>query len=507
MNGYDFMKRSPTTSGAIALLLTLTLSGLAAAQEGRTALTLKEAIRSAAEKNLDVKAELYNPAVAEADIQKNRAIYDPNVTALTNYGENSSSSQSVGSAIISTLKSFNLNAGVNRLLPYGGTVALAFTNNWTRTESTINNNEYFQNGIAVTVSQPLLKNFGQETTELNISLARFGKEASRDQFETKLTAIITQVRTEYFKLYSLREDLEVKKTSLALARKVLDETTARVKAGVLPAMEILNAEFNVSTRESAVISAERSLQDERELLRTLIQGGEAGEIDPVDPPFTDPYPIAQESALKEARDHRPELKQLGESLKSSELQERVSRNKLLPDLSVIATGGLQGIDGSYGRQWETLSRVDYPNWQIGFNFAYPLGNNAAKNDYIRNRLKSEQLRTQIRSQEESIDNEVRSAIRGVQSGYKQLDVTKRGSAYAEEVLNAYIKKAAVGLATTKDVFDVQTNLVTAKGAEIQAKTGYDNALTQYWKATGELLRREGIRIDAGDADALYGKMK
>ena len=140
-------------------------------------------------------------------------------------------------------------------------------------------------------------------------------------------------------------------------------------------------------------------------------------------------------------------------------------------------------------------------------FTYPLGNTSAQNDYVRSRLKTDQLRTQIRGQEEIIVNEVRSAIRAVQAGYKQIDVTSRGSAYAEEVLKAYIKKNEVGLATTKDVFDVQNNLVAAKGAQILAKAGYDAALTQFWKSTGEILEREGITVDGSQADSLYGKAR
>jgi outer membrane protein len=495
-----------------ALILTLSLVGMATAQEGAVGLTLKEAIRMGAEKNLDVKAELYNPALAEADIAKNRAIYDPLLSALTNYGESTSAnptqaSAAVGGNNINKAKYLDLNAGISKLTPYGGTIGLTFNNSWLRNEFSATSSEYFQNSLTVNISQPLLKNFGRETTELNISLARYNKDASLEQFRTKLTSVITQVRTEYFRLYSLREDLEVKKTSLSLAQKILNETGARIKAGVLPAMENLNAEFNVATREKQVIDAERAVSDERDLLRTLLQLDAAKSVDPVDSPFTDSYPINEQEALQHARETRPELKQIQQALKSAELQERVTRNQIMPDLSLNASGGLGGINRDYGKQWEGLGKGDYPVWGIGLTFSYPLGNNAAENDYIRSKLRAEQLRAQIRSQEEAIANEVRIAIRAVQSGYKQLDVTRRGSSYAEEVLNAYIKKAAVGLATTKDVFDVQTNLVTAKGAEIQAKAGYDNALTQLWKATGEILGREGIRIDGREADELYGRAK
>ena len=509
MNGFT-RKRSSLACGTAALLLALGLTGTVAAQETTVALTLKEAIRSAAEKNLDVRAEFYNPAMAEADLRRNRGIYDPTLTAQSNqinYGEDTYQNKAAGSAIITTQKTFNLNAGISQLIPWGGTLALAFTNGWARTESNTFVNESFQNSLTLSVSQPLLKNFGREITELNISLATTNKSALFNQFRTKLTGVIAQVRTEYFKLYSLREDLEVKKTSLTLAQKILDETRARVKAGVLPAMEILNAEFNVSTREKEVIDAERALSDKRDLLRTLIQTAETGLIDPVDAPLTASVALSEQEAVAAALQNRPELLQLRDNLKNAELQERVARTQTRPDLSLVASGGVVGIDHNYGTQWETLGRVDYPTWQVGFTFSYPLGNTVAENDYIRTRLQAEQLRTQIRSQEESIANEVRTAIRAVQSGYKQLDVTNRGAAYAEEVLNAYIKKAAVGLATTKDVFDVQTNLVTAKGAQISARAGYDAALTQYWKAIGELIVREGITINGAEADALYGKMK
>jgi outer membrane protein TolC len=272
-------------------------------------------------------------------------------------------------------------------------------------------------------------------------------------------------------------------------------------------MEILNAEFNVSTRESSVISAERALRDELDLLRNLLQITAAGVINPVDSPTTAAYSLNESDAIKLALETRPELKQLRENLNAADLQERVSRNQVMPDLSFIASGGLGGINKDYGKQWDNLVKGDYPVWNVGLNFNYPIGNTSAENDHIRSRLKAEQLRTQIRILEESIANEVRAAIRAVQSGYKQLEVTNRGAAYAEEVLNAYIKKAQVGLATTKDVFDVQTNLVTAKGAEIIAKAGYDAALTQYWKSTGEILGREGIRINGKEVDALYNGTK
>ena len=129
----------------------------------------------------------------------------------------------------------------------------------------------------------------------------------------------------------------------------------------------------------------------------------------------------------------------------------------------------------------------------------------AKNDYIKSKLKVDQVRTQISGLESSITRDVRIATRAVRSGFQQLDVTARGRAYADEVLQSYIKKQKVGLATTKDVLDVLNNQVVAKATEIQAVTDYNNAIVFLWKTTGELLAREGITLDGKEADELYRK--
>lgn len=119
----------------------------------------------------------------------------------------------------------------------------------------------------------------------------------------------------------------------------------------------------------------------------------------------------------------------------------------------------------------------------------------------------EQAQVQLKSLEAIVRNEVRSAIRGIQANYRQLDVADRGLAYAEERMRAYIKRNEVGLATIKEVVDVQNDLVAAKVNQIQAQADYTIAIGQYWKATGELLDQEGITLNMKDADTLYDKSR
>ena len=75
---------------ALIAVLLVYLPRVAMAADASLKLTLSEAIKMAAERNLDVRAEFYNPAQFEADINRNRSIYDPFLSLDTTYADTTS---------------------------------------------------------------------------------------------------------------------------------------------------------------------------------------------------------------------------------------------------------------------------------------------------------------------------------------------------------------------------------------------------------------------------------
>lgn len=479
----------------LLLLSMLILPVTVYSSEAPLSLNLNEAIRMAVEKNLDVRAELYNPAQFEADINMYRSIYNPLLVLQSSYTDSDVATGSFSSSPGNTLA---LNSSIKQLLLTGGTAEIKF-NNWHADTPSSS----WQSGLGASISQPLLKNVGREATEIAINISRSSKFASLERFNSRLLATVAQVRTEYFKLYNLREDLDVKRVSLELARKILSETQARVKAGVLPAMEVLNAEYGSVTREKDLIDAERAVSDQVDVLRLLLQmDDKISELKTVDVPARDQIVPVESDAIQKAL-NRPDIREQKRNLELFELQTKNLSQKTRPDLTFFASAQLTGLDSAYQRNMDKVLTFDYPVWSVGLNLSYPLGNGAAENEYRKSRLKTEQASLQLRSLEETSTKEVKAAIRGVVVGYKQIEVADRGKAFAEERLRAFMRKNEVGLATTKDVLDVENDLAVSKSNQIKAVVDYAKALTTYWQVTGELLDREGIRVVEGDADKLY----
>jgi outer membrane protein len=433
---------------------------------------------------------------------KSRAIYEPHLTLDTNYDESTRFTPTLGGGTYQS--SFVLTPGAHQLLPTGGTLSLKYQNE--RQNGTIIVPPFassWSSSLGLTLNQPLLKDFGRETTELNIRVSQISKESSISHLKSRILAIVAQVRTEYFNLVSFREDLEARKASLELARRVLSETEARVNAGVLPAMEILNARFGVSSREKELIDSEKTLHDQIDLLAGLLQIRKVDNIETTDKPRTSAIEINESAALTKAIAFRPELEELKGQLAVADLQTSVAKKQTLPTLDLVSSVALTGLGNGYGRDIERLASFNYPAWSVGLQLDYPIGNESARNDYIKSRLKSEQAAVQIESLKSSIEIEVKNAVRAVKSTYKQIDVAETARQYAEERVKAYMKKGEVGLATTKDILDVENDLVTAKTNQIKAYAAYATALNQLWKSTGELLEREGITVDSSRSDAIY----
>jgi len=95
----------------------------------------------AAERNLDVRAEFYNPAQFEADIHRNRSIYDPLLSLDTTYADTTQPAFSSANTVSG--QSFDVNASLSQLFWTGGTASAVFMNNYSKTDSFFANEPHF----------------------------------------------------------------------------------------------------------------------------------------------------------------------------------------------------------------------------------------------------------------------------------------------------------------------------------------------------------------------------
>jgi len=479
-------------------LLVLSLATLEAAAADPVPLTRETAVVMAIRKNIDLRVEALNSAIAESNLAQSRAIYNPILSTSASTGKTTFPGEDFRtSSSIGTL-------GLTQYLPTGGSISASTQAGYTTAESDNSaiSTEDWQSSVGLTISQPLLKNSGRKVMELNITLAGNSLEDSLERFRFFLADTVFSVVTSYNRLYSLRRVLESRQAALASVQDLLREIRENVRPGQLQRVEVANAEFALAQRRKDLVDAERNLRDQEAHLRYLIGMEEKTPIIPVDPPSREEPPESQKQALATALESRADLKQLRLSLESALLQEQVARRQVLPDLSMITSGGFSGIDGSIGNSFQQIGQGEGAWWSAGLQFTLPLGNSAAKNYYRQSRLRTEQLRNQISAFEWQVNNSVESDMRSLISARLQLQTNDQSVRFAEERLAEYRNQRKAGTATVQDVLNAENDLIAARNAQSDATETFAYAVALLWRDIGVLLERLNIQVDTSDPETL-----
>jgi len=485
----------PALWRSLAALLTL-LAGagsvLAASPSDPLRLTRDEAVVMAIRNNINLKAEALNSAIAARGLDRSRGYYDPILTSTASTGETTFPGEDFRTT--STLGTL----GVTQYLPTGGSIALSTQTGYTTAVSNAlgYSSEDWQSAVALTVSQPLLKNSGREATELSITLAANTLEDARDRFRFALADTVFAVITSYNRLYSLRQNLAARQVALTAAQDLLTELRQRSRQGQLQRVEIANAEYALTQRRKDLVNAERGFHDQAAHLRYLIGMDEKRQILPVDPPSRREPDETEKEAIALALDSRADLQQLRLALQGAQLQERVAHHQSLPDVAVTVSGGLSGMADSVGESYRQIGDGEGAWWAAGLRFSLPLGNDTARNSYHQSRLRAEQLRARVRAFEWQVRDAVESDLRSLISARLQLQTTDQALQYARERDAEYRKRSRAGTGTVQDLLNAENDLTAAINAQADAVEAFAYAVALLWRDMGVLLEREHIHVDS-----------
>jgi outer membrane protein TolC len=351
----------------------------------------------------------------------------------------------------------------------------------------------------LTLTQPILRNFGFDVNRTRIRIAETNQEISDSSLKDRVMRVVTLVQDLYWELVFRIQELEVRRLSLKLAQDLLAQTRVQVAVGTQPQLSILEGEAGVAAREEAVIVAENNVRNVEDRLKEVLsifedrqRGGVA--IVPTDAPQFTIEEIDLERALEAAFDHRPDYRQARLEIDSRSLNERFTRNQLWPVLDLQGQVGLNGLDDNLGDSVNHFTSGNWVQYQVGLTLRYPLGNRAAKSRFTRARLEVEQAKAILERTEQRILVEVREAVRNVETNIKRVSVTRGARELAQKKLEAEEKKLAVGLSSVREVLRFQDDLSLEQSREIQALTDYKVSLANLERAKGTTLERLNIVV-------------
>jgi outer membrane protein TolC len=379
--------------------------------------------------------------------------------------------------------------------------------------------------LGVTVTQPLLRGFGNALNRRFIRIAGNERKISSLLFQQQLINTIYGVVRLYTDFVALYEDEKVKQETLTLAEKLLADTKAQVEIGTLAVVELTRANAQVASARLDLINS-RGLREEEEaiLKNVLTRRNDEAEIRDARMIPTDTLSIPEQEDVRPIQDlmaaalgNRPDLAQAQLQVENSQIGLAGSRSATLPELDLVGVmqnnglagttsptlpNGYAGYSGGYGTALEQVFARNYPTYGVGVQVTLPIHNRVAEADLARDEIQVKQQQVRVGQLQNEARLEVEDAVIAMRRARASYQAAVEARRLQQESLEAEQAKFEIGTSTSFFVIQYQSLLAQAKSTEIAAQSSWVKARAALERATGTILDQNHISFD----NAVKGKM-
>jgi outer membrane protein len=505
-------------------------------------LSLKQAIYIGLANNPNVKVAELDPLASEEGVEVANGAFDPALTAEGDIMKSvvpvTSPFQVQGSKAF-TNKLYDWNFGLSKVSALtNGTLGFTFDNERAYSNSSFSSiNPSYVPQLALSVSQPLLRNFGWDFATLDVRIAESSQKQSQWNMEQNVEDFVLRIGTDYWNVVQAEENLQVAEYALRLNSDLVRQNRISLRVGTLAPIDLQEAQSAEATSAANVYTAQAAQRAARAALRQDVMMNPAStfvpqEIEPTDKPNpARETTVNEEVALETAIQYRPSLEAMREAIRGALMQVKYSENQTLPQLNLGAQFGLNSTAGTshcirnftgitsgncaatpllpnsgtklpfggiYGDALNRLFGTSFYNYAAVLNFAYPLDNAAARSVLAQTRVQYESLRMQYRASISAAVVAVQTALANLTADQKRVQATREATYFAAQSLHDEEIRFKVGMATTHDLLQFQEQLISAQGNQVQAEVDLEDARLSLEHEQGTLLRAFNIDFHLQD---------
>jgi len=489
-------------------------------------LSLNEAIRLALENNNDIRTSRIDVEKAEYNLTARRGAYDPQLFSETYF---ESSTTPVASFLGGNndgaikQKDFTSRIGMSGLAPkLGGSYQIDLSS------ERLSSNNFFNaldpgytSKLSVSYTQPLARGLKTDDTRRQIEIAKKNLTLTDVQFRQRATDVITRVEHAYWELVHALKNLQVQTEAVNQARAQVETNKRQVAQGVLAPIDVVEAEAQVKIYEQNVYAAQEEVTKTENALKTLMLPDRTAALWsrallPVTPVNLEAPRMQLSDAINMALENRFELAELRTSKEINDINKRFYRDQTKPqvDLTVnYSSNGYAGtltneqnpilntvtsipadLQGGYGKAWSNMLGQDNPTVRVGVRISLPLKNRTAKAELGESLAEGRRIDSVRAQTEQQIEVEVRNAIQRVHSVESSMAAAAAQRLAAEQQYTSEQRKFQAGMSTVFLVLQRQTDLVMARGRELETQTDLNKAIAEFQRATGNTFRYRNVAV-------------
>lgn len=482
-------------------------------------IALDAALRLALTRNLDVQILRMEVDIQESRVRQARGEFDPTLEVSTRF-EETNRPQNTQEFLGSGGNIFDPGIGTGEPRPFdesairfnmkleGKTPTGLSYEVGTRLESVENSIQRdseanlfrpeYTTFLGVTVTQPLLRDFGREVNLASARAAQKNKEVAMLEFRSTVLQIVSEVIKNYYDFILAYNEMRLRRLEAETLTLLAEQRKDQVERGLVSIRQLREIQARVGESLDKMLVAEQRFEEKRtEILRRI--SGDA------DPDFmrnflpvgqlSDRVPgMVEERLYAEALALRPDYLQRLRELELDEIELGYVRNQAKSSLNLVGSTGLNGLGSDPYDAWERSVDQEFFEASVALVFQRPW-NNATANARVREIQKRRiQSVLELRQIEHNTRFGIRAALSSVDRQKIRLSTAAEIRSYFQEELEEEQVLLEKGDRSIYDTLQFFSDLYEARVRELTVLTDLNKSLIDLWVLNGTLLEKIGIRL-------------
>jgi outer membrane protein len=303
----------------------------------------------------------------------------------------------------------------------------------------------------------------------NVTIAKFDQSGAREQ-------VTTAVVTQYLSVLEAMANETAVAARVALAQRLFDQAQRLEKTGVGTAIDTLRAQVELQNEKQRLIDARTQESTGVYFLAELLDLPRREEPRPTDTMRYFELPtFDRQQLISQALANRPEMNALLSTQRQVELSHKAAAEQRLPSLE---------FSGFYEYQARRLD-VGEPGYTYALTLKVPLWTSGRiRAEMAQARLEEERLAQERQDLENTITQQVKTALDQLEAARNAVDVADLGLRLAKDEVARAERRFEAGVSTNIDVITAQDQLARADDNQIGALFQFNQARADWARAEG-----------------------
>ena len=480
-------------------------------------LDIPEMVRMALSNNSDIKIQRLAPELGQTDIRRALGLFDPQLAFSSQYAESETPqnaqqyiatggqiTQSTEPRIFSS-QDYDMRWQLGGLTPLGTQYSLNFNQQQARNDINIERPPSlfypeYTSVLGLSLSQPLLKNFGPDVNLAGLRIARIQKKIGWYDWQKQMINSLSEALYRYFDLVYANENMRVRKEAVEASRLLEQQNIQRVIGGKMRPSDVWEAQASLSNNVDLALRSMNSYIEAQNSLKSVIftdKMAESGSISRIIPESSLEVPtvaIDRSQFIYEAISSRPEYLNIVSKAEQEGIRVRYAKNQSYPTVNLVGNMGLTGLEGEYGSSLSNAMSAQGTNFSVGVLVSIPLGNIEGRANLDAAKLREKQAQIAIKKAITDISIEVDTAVSLLATSQQQVIAARDTALAARKTATAEEKLLEEGKATTFEVVRLQSNAAESQSRELASIAAYRKNVVRLAVARGKLLNELGISL-------------